>query len=90
MANEISEMIERKNSVLSEAAKRLRTIADIADGLERMKTSEDRDTAVQMCKLAGYKLNSLALIWGRLEDESALSLPEAEQEPEGEVDAIEF
>ena len=81
------DMTNRKNELMRKAVKHLRSIKEIAAGLENMSLDESRDTAVQMCKLAGRSLRVLSYIWVDLDDEAELALPEAEQDTT--IDALD-
>ena len=92
-----AEMIDRKNDLLKTGAERLQEIKEIAIGLENMRTSESRETAVQLCRCAGAKLRMLSYLWVDMDDESEkkalFEKPETEEptidEPESELEALE-
>lgn len=87
---ELHELIERKNKKLQEASEKLRAIGEIADGLASMSIAERRNTAIQMCRCAGFTIRDKSYCWADLDSESRLALPEAEQEQGGEINEFEF
>ena len=81
------DMTDRKNELMRKAVNQLKTIKDIAIGLENMSLGESQETAVQMCRMAGRNLRVLSYIWVDLDDESMLALPEAKQDTA--IDALD-
>ena len=79
MEEKMREMIRQKNRMLMDGAHRLHEISRIASGLENANDEMHRETAIQLCRLAGSKLQALSISWFHMEDEGMIAPPGAEQ-----------
>lgn len=78
---QVNQIIEKKNVLLLSGAEKLREVGNIAKGLEELSLTTERSTAVQLCRLAGYKLRVLSYAWIDMQDESTVAVaPPTEEE----------